>query len=767
MAQQPTVLSGHVGDSEGDPITGVTVRVELPSGSRVVLTDDNGFYRFEGLPPGELPVVAERLGYGRTRATVSLSPGGNARLDLVMETETVLIEGVVVDAARDADLERTRFETEAGVTARVIGGEELKSLPGLGEADVLRAIEVLPGVVSTSDFSSAFNVRGGSADQNLILLDGFPIFNPFHLGGLFSVFNSDAIERAELLAGGFGAEYGGRVSSVLTIDTRSGGDEGLHVEGGVSMLATRVQVRSGLADAAARKLGVENGSWLISVRRSYFDQLLRPVVDFPYYLTDFQGYAELGLRGGGTLSLTAYGGADVLDLSDFDLPGNDSTAVLRVRWNWGNRLVGLRWRQPLGHSWHSDVRAGYSRFADQLGFVDFEGADFSSRIAETSARLDLSRSYTGGGELKLGASLERLEYDNLAQAGGTPFYDAADHGVLGAAYAALRLELGDAWLVEPGIRFDLWSATGDEFAVVSPRVAVKRFLNADREAAVKLAVGRYAQFLHSLRDESLPVSNDTWIVAGRGTPVLVSDQIQTGVEKYWGDDWSASLEAYYRHFNGVTEFNVAADPNDPYDDVLSGTGRSAGVDLLIRKNSGVFTGWTALSFLHAQRTLPDPIAEGWEGVPPEVTFPPVFDRRLDLDLVLQYTTPAGWELGLRWNYGSPLPYTRPVAQYYAWQYSPLRRQYESLEQPGDGPPVFVRLGDRNAERYPAYHRLDLTVRRTFTSSWGEWTPYLQVLNAYNRKNVLWYFFNYDRTPPTRSGLSMFPILPAIGVEMSF
>ena len=217
----------------------------------------------------------------------------------------------------------------------------------------------------------------------------------------------------------------------------------------------------------------------------------------------------------------------------------------------------------------------------------------------------------------------------------------------------------------------------------------------------------------------------------------------------------------------MTEFNLVADPNDPTDDVLAGRGRSVGVDLLLRRNSGPVTGWTTLSFLRAERTLPDPAARGWDEISPEVTFPPVFDRRLDVDLVLQYSAPRDVEFGLRWNFGSPLPYTRPVAQYYAWRYSPLDRRYQPRDRGSEDVPVFVQLGDRNAERYPPYHRLDVTVRRTFERSWGEWTPYLQVLNVYNRRNVLWYFYNYDRSPPVRSGLSMFPVLPALGVEISF
>lgn len=768
LAQASGLITGRVADTRGAAVSVPTVRVMAGATEvRVVVGDDDGRYRVEGLAAGTYELRAERLGFAPGIAEIRLGAGQSLQLDFTLEEATVELEGVVVDALRDTDLERARFETDPGVTARVIRGETLKSLPGLAEADVMRAVEVLPGVVSTSDFSSAFNVRGGSADQNLILLDGFPIFNPFHLGGLFSVFNSDAIARAELLAGGFGAEYGGRVSSVLTVESGGGADDRLEVAGGVSMLAARVLVRSPLPQGLARALGGRGGSWMVSARRSYFDQLLRPVVDFPYHLTDLQGRAELDLRGGGSLLLTAYTGADVLDLSRFSLPEEDSTEVLRVRWNWGNGLVGLRWRQPLTSYWLAETRVGHSRFSDRLSFVDFAGVRFSSRIEQTSANLDITRDLGGGGAFRMGLSGEKLGYDNLAEAGGTPFIDSADSGTLGAAYATLRGEPFHRWLMEVGVRLDGWMASEDEFGFVSPRLAVKRFLGDDREAAVKVAAGRYVQFLHSMRDESLPVSNDLWIVAGGGVPAVVSDQVQAGVERYWGDDWSASVEAYYRHFDGVTEVNLAADPNDPTDDVLAGRGRSVGLDLLVRRNSGPVTGWATLSFLRAERTLPDPAARGWDELSPEVTFPPVFDRRADLDVVLQYDAPRNVELGLRWNFGSPLPYTRPVAQYYAWRYSPLDRRYRPRDTDPEEVPVYVQLGDRNGERYPAYHRLDVTVRRTFERSWGEWTPYLQVLNVYNRRNVLWYFYNYDRSPPVRSGLSMFPVLPALGVEISF
>ncbi|MBD0318833.1 MAG: carboxypeptidase regulatory-like domain-containing protein, partial [Gemmatimonadetes bacterium] len=290
-AQGTGTITGRVTGPGGQPIAGARVTAAPAGGSvrRAAVTGEGGTFRLANLPAGSYRVRAQRIGYAAAEQTVSVEAGAAARAELALAEESFTLEAIEARARGREQRERTRFETEAGVTSRVISAEELKSLPGLGEADVMRAVEVLPGVVSTSDFSSAFNVRGGSADQNLILLDGFPIFNPFHLGGLFSVFNGDVIARAELLAGGFGAEYGGRVSSVLSVETEPGTQgKGLHGAAGVSVLATRLSLRGDLPvrDALGRR-----GGWLVSGRRSYFDALLASVVDFPYHLSDLQAGA--------------------------------------------------------------------------------------------------------------------------------------------------------------------------------------------------------------------------------------------------------------------------------------------------------------------------------------------------------------------------------------------------------------------------------------------------------------------------------------------
>jgi len=771
-AQQPASLEGVVRDAAGAPVVDAAIILgdsALEGRARSALTDRGGGFRMSGLAPGAYRLRTQRLGFVPDEREVRLAAGEVRSIEIVLRGDTLILEGVVAEGRRETDRERSRFETEPGVTARVVEAGTLKVLPGLGEADVLRAIELLPGVISTSDFSSSYNVRGGSADQNLILLDGFTVFNPFHLGGLFSVFNSDAVERAELFAGGFGAEFGGRVSSVLNIESRSDPVDSLEVHGGVSLLATRVLVRAPLPGAVGRALGGERGAWFLSGRRSYFDQLLRPVTDFPYHLTDLQAFATTGTGGGGRLSFTGYSGADVLDLSGFGLDDGAAADVLRLRWNWGNRVAGLRWQQPLRGGWISDSRLGFSRFDERLAFLDFGDVRFESRMEQTVLRTDASRDFSAYLSLRTGMGAERMAHQNLAEAGGATFFDTDGRGILGSSYVSVRWSPSPLWIIEPGLRLDVWSARDTTRAVPSPRAAIKRFLGPGSNVGIKLAVGRYSQFLHSLRDEELPVSNDIWVLSGRYVPPVVSDQIQAGLEGFWGVGWSGSIEAYLRSFQGVVELNASEDPNDDSDDLLTGRGESHGLDMLLRRAEGRLTGWAAVSLLRARRTFPDPTAAGWEDLPQEVTFSPIFDRTLNIDLVLQYGTVRGFEMGVRWNYGSGLPYTRPVAQYFAWRQNPFGEGAEPSPQAQerDGVPVGVVLGARNAERYPAYHRLDLTVRRSFERRWGSYVPYLQVLNLYDRRNVLFYFYDYNRSPPVRSGFSMFPFLPAIGVEVAF
>lgn len=758
-AQAPGAVEGVVTDGEAPVFAAAVSVMRQARAVATVETDSVGAFAVQGLAAGRYTVRVQRLGFAELSRLVTVRAGETTRVELVLQQAPVALEGVRVEAERSR--ERIRFEEEAGVTARELSSEELKLVPGVAEADPLRAVEVLPGVVSTSDFSSTFHVRGGSQDQNLILLDGVPIVSPFHLGGLFSVFNADMVERVELQSGGFPARYGGRVSSVLEV-TADPGPGHLAVDGGVSLLAARVSVAGGASAGVRDALGLSSLRWRVSGRRSYFDQILRPFFDFPYHLADLQGVLDAGLGGRDHLRVTAYTGADVLDLTRLD----DEDFPLRLDWDWGNDAVGLSWERDLARGTWS-TSAAWTRFATGLVFPDFDDTEFRSALTQGRVATDVEMEALPWLELGGGIQLEHLGYDNLARTGGTDFSRGRGTGDLVGGYLQANWGWPGRWLMETGLRLDHWSPDRAEtVAEAQPRLAAKWFFG-DADWAVKASVGRYAQFMHSMRDEELPLGLDVWILAGARAPHVVSDQYQVGVETYAVEDWTFALEAYLRRFDGVVSVNGGDDPNTELDDVLRGRGTSWGADLLVRRSGHDVSGWLALSFLKATRTFPDPLAP--DPLPPEVTYAPIFDRRLDVDLVLRFPFPGGWEAGTRLNVGTGVPYTRPIASYAAYQPRFLRGggRFSWTGEEDDQGGYAVLLGDRNGSRYPTYHRLDLTLRRTFEYGWGVLTPHLDLLNLYNRRNVLFYFYELDEHPPRRAGVSMFPLLPTLGVEVRF
>ena len=751
---QTDQLSGRIRSDDGRPVEGALAELHPVSDSTLTaytLANDLGFFAFRDLEPDTYVLRVTRIGFQEFQEQVSVE-GGLTEVEVVMTTQAIVFAGITVEAERSRA--KTRFEESAGITVQEIEAAALKSLPIIAESDPLRAIEVLPGVTTTSDFSAAFNVRGGSADQNLILLDEVPIFNPFHLGGIFSVFNADMVDRVELQSGGFAAEYGGRVSSVLTIESDPGNGE-FGVDAGVSILASRVAVNGALPRGATEKLGLQTTRWRMSARRSYLDVLFKPWIDFPYHLSDLQGVFEAWTGSSSRLRFVGYSGRDVVDLS-----GSEDTP-LPISWSWGNDAFGGSWTQSMSGGASMAVRASLSRFKSDLAFPEAD-VEFRTGVEQASAGADLELLPSWATRWKSGVSARRVSYDNGLLGGGSTFLDQEGSGVEIAAYSQVHWDPSPSWLVEGGVRADYWRPNaGETAATLSPRFAVRRFLR-DRNSAVRLSAGRYSQFIHSTRDEEFPFGIDTWVLAGAEAPRIISDQVQVGAESFFGDDdaWFASLEGYYRTFDGVAAVNAVDDPNDDSDALVAGDGDAYGVDLYIKRDRGATTGWISVSFLKTLRSFPD-TRSGMDPLP-LITYPPVFDRRFEVDLALR--RPLDWwglEIGVRANFGTGLPYTRPLGIYHVYR-TQLVGGVASLEDDDA-----VLLGPRNGARFPARHRLDLSFRKTITKGWGTMTPYLSVINVYNRKNAFFYVYNYGATPPTREGVSMIPLLPTLGLEAWF
>lgn len=730
---------------------------------RIAYTDGLGFFAFHDLAAGTYRLTVGRLGYAGHDEAVTVAPGGVAEVGIALTVRPLPVEGIQVDGLRGRD--RARFQESASGAPMEMDRAGVRSIPGAAEADPVRTVEALPGVTRVSEIGASFNVRGGSADQNLVLLDGVPIFNPFHMLGIFSVFNADMVKRTELRSGGFAPEYGGRASSVLLVESDLG-DGKFGVDAGLSLLTARLSVSGGLPEEVGEGFGLAGARWRISGRRSYADVVAGPFLpaDFPYRLRDRQFGFEAWTRGGSRLGVTYYSGTDAFNLTAYERierstwdpelhPEQD------VTWRWGNRALGLSWIRPGSDGGSLDVRGSYSRFEGDFKFSEFGSPMLETAIRRFSFGADLERRPASALRWKSGLALEHLQHADVSRGEAESLVRNGRSSGLGAsAYSQFSWSPNRRWLTEGGLRLDHWFDSGTR---TSPRIALKLFLW-DGRWAVRLDAGRYVQFLQSVRDESLPVALDSWVLAGNEVSPLVSRQFQGGLEGFFGagDEWFASAVGFHRDYEGLAARNWANDPGVRSDDFKSGTGRSFGAEFLLRRNRGATTGWASVSLLKATRRFPHQGRAGLDHWVPAEEYPPAFDRRLALNLVVQRRLPWSVDGGLRWSLGTGLPYTRYAA------YSVNPRRMIDL-RPG-GPEEVVWLGPRNGERYPAHHRLDISLRKVIRKRWGVMTPWLNVLNVYNRRNIVFYEYAGDHHPhPQRRGWSLVPILPTLGVEVSF
>ena len=767
-------IRGRVRTEVAFPLEDATAILRPASDStnqRVALTDGLGFFAFHDLAGGDYVLTVGRIGYSGHDEAVTVAPGGVAEVGVALAERAVPVEGIQVDGLSNRD--RMRFSESAAGPPMEMDRARFRSTPGVAESDPIRTVDALPGVTRVSEIGGSFNVRGGSADQNLVLLDGVPILNPFHMLGILSVFNADMVKRTELRSGGFPAEYGGRASSVLLVESDLG-DGKFGIDGGLSLLTSRLSVSGGLPEEVRDGFGLASARWRISGRRSYADILANPFLraDFPYYLKDRQFGFEAWTKGGSRLRITSYSGTDAFNLTAYerlDRSGADEELYpdQDVTWRWGNRALGFSWTRPSSNGGSLDIHGSYSRFEGDFDLSEFGSPALETAIRRYSLGADMERRPTATLRWKSGLALELLnlrdvsrgELESLVRSGSS-------RGLEASAYSQFHWSPNRHWLMEGGLRLDHFGLRRDHWPGrwvdsginASPRIAVKRFLG-DGRWAVRLAVGRYVQFLQSVRDESLPIALDSWVLAGDGVSPVVSRQFQGGVEGFFGadDEWFASAVGYHRGYKGLAVRNWADDPKVRSDDFLSGNGRSYGAEFLLRRQRGATTGWLSVSLLKATRKFPE--TAGGSDPSPMIEYPPAFDRRMEVDLVVQRRLPWGVDGGLRWSFGTGLPHTRYVS------YVVNPRRILDL-RPGNGGKV-VWLGPKNGERFPAHHRLDMSLRKVIRKRWGLVTPYLNVLNVYNRKNVVFYEYSDYFGQPGRRGLSLVPILPTLGVEVSF
>jgi hypothetical protein len=753
-AQQPArgaVVGIVVDDSTGERRLGVAVQVVGTFlGAR---SDEGGRFVIDGIAAGEHLLRTRALGYREREVTVAVRGGETTTVMVRIVASPVTLSAV---RARARAPERDRFELGSDVGTMSLTPSAISAVPSIGEPDVLRTVQLLPGVNARNDFSSGYNVRGGESDQNLILLDGYPIYNPFHLGGLFSTFLDETVGEIELLTGGFGASHGGRLSSVLDVRSAEPVRPGVHGTAAISVIASSLTIGSAREDG--------RGFWTLSGRRTYADKLVSLLSDrsFPYHFSDAQLHAERNIgRGNARLALTAYAGSDVLD-GDFRQFGDSSRAGGGTfGFNWANTVVGLTlrdvWRDharlPLlgaADSVGAEQRASVTRFYTGLDLG--EGAlTLSNGVTETQLA-GAVHWHRAGHQRRLGYEVSRyhVAYDVGSASTRTQIFSLRQQPNAEAAYYEETWRPARRLIVEAGLRAEHLDSRS--WSGLSPRASAKYFVNPD--LAVSVAGGSYRQWLHSLNREDIPVRIfDFWVASDPYVEVSSATHLVLGVERWMGPSRFFRVEGWLKRYDHLLEQNTADDPARRGDEFVDAQGTSYGADLVLRQlDVGPFSGWLSYTYGVSLRDRDS------------VGYWPGHDRRHNVNLVGTWRAGRRYTFGARLGVASGTPYSDIVGQVIRRVYDPATHDYGGGGFADQREPLG---GAHNASRYPLFQRLDLSVSRA-----GRWrgmqvVPYLSVVNAYNARNVFIYTFDYTHNPPSREASSQFPILPSLGLTVAF
>ena len=747
---EAATVSGFVRDGRtGEPLAFVTVYLSDQSAGTV--SDRSGYYVLSGVPAGERTVVYSMVGYRPVEQGFVLRQDESVRFDARLANEPIPVRGVTVSAARE------RFKREVDVGMRRLDIRDLKIAPGMIEQDLFRSLATLPGVVAVSDFSSALYVRGGSPDQTLVLLDGVTVYNPYHIGGLFSTFNLDAVSNAELHAGAFPAEYGGAVSSVLDVEMKQGNSERLSGRWDLGLLTSKLMFEGPLP----------KGSFLVAGRRTYIDAVtwtIDKLVDdstfrvyLPYYFYDLQAKVNFDLSAHDRLTLSGYSGDDVIHISD-------STG--RMDFRWGNYTLAAKWRhifspQVLATTMLTHARNRVSMSALEYPWpgdtADTSESKLTMRVSDAGLKEDFTVFVDSGQTLKFGAEARRFDLSDYLGADTVVFWNLHERPWYAALYAADKWRPWRPLLINAGVRTEYF--TGGGYFRASPRVSAKYFLRED--LAVSAGYGLYYQYLSIPfpRDEMVAKIPATffqqWIPASEKYRPVSAVHYVLGSEKWFGDDLQLSAEGYYKQMDNLLETGsmlpgIGEEPGAG-DTVRFnvGSGWAAGGELLLRRKGS----WVGYSLAFTRRTFDS------------TNFYPVFDARHNFNVAWTTRLGRGWSINLQWLFRSGFPYTGPIGQY---QY--VREGDGRFPGYGDQFYYWVPIGGRRGNyRLPPYHRLDVGVEKAFRLFGADWAFYFQVINAYAQKNVLWYNYQTDehgRIVRVPESILPFP-LPSFGVRGGF
>lgn len=720
MTAQPASISGFVSDSSnGESLIGANVYLEdMQTGTA---TNTDGYYVIYPVPAGEHQLVCNYLGYKVFRKTIRLSAGGKLFFNIVLTPQPITSEAVNVIA------EATTVDRDIKTSQISLSARTLQQGPKLGEADLFRTLQALPGVVAESDFSTGLVVRGGNTDQNLVMLDGITVYNPSHMGGLFSNFLLDAVKDAIFIKGGFPAEYGGRMSSVLNVISREGNRKEFAGSFSVSALSSHLSV----------EMPVGKGALLLAGRRTYFDQALKLFnKEFPYYFYDFQGSFHQDLSPYDRLTISGYFGNDVLDWNK-----------ISIDLRWGNRTVAANWQHVFSPRLFSNFMIAGSQFVTRVEFGGDEGIDSNNDILDYTLKGDLTYFFSPQNDIKFGFIVKKLLFDYESIYDNQTLLRIRQTPVEGAVYLQNNRQLSDRWLLNAGLRTSYFS-TSKEKVFLEPRLALKYKLG--RKEYLNFSTGIYRQFIFTVQDEYNPNITNDWFAVDKTVPIGRSIHFIMGYERELWSTTNIQIEAFYKTLDNMLTYREtrAAVDESLGEDILVGNmfvptdGYAYGGEIFLHKKFGQLSGWIGYTLSWVRKQLD---ADRYYAS---------FDRRHNLNILLNYELGRRWRFGARFNYGSGFPYTRALASY----------------EERDGGVVERRIiydGKRNRFRYPAYIRWDLGFTKSFRMFGLPSEFDIQVVNAMNRENVFFYEWNFNENPAERTDVTMLPLVPTLGLKVNF
>lgn len=763
-AQEAYTVSGYIRDHKsGEDLIGATVRVkELNKGTS---TNQYGFYSLT-LKKGSYTLISSYLGYKTHTKKVQLSK--DLRINQELEPKSIVTGEVVVKGKKPGDnLKNTDISTvEMDV-------EKVKTLPVLlGEADVLKTLQLLPGIQSGGEGNSGLYIRGGGPAQNLILLDEAVVYNTGHLFGFFSVFNPDALKNTRVIKGGMPANYGGRLSSVVDISMKEGNNKKYNVQGGLGFISSRLTVEGPLKK--------NKSSFMISARRTYVDQFLQPFTkntDFEgnsYFFYDLNTKFNYSISDKDRLYLSGYLGRDVFQYQS-------PTGNFSVRMPWGNRTATIRWNHLFSDKLFMNATAIFNDYNFEVDLTQ-ENWDFTlySGIRDYKLKTDFTYFPTINHQVKFGGSYTYHTFipstaTGQSTEGITINTDSVNkkYGNEAALYLLDRFDISDRLRVNAGLRISAFQQLGPylyygndntydpekdlyekgesvtTYYGLEPRLNMRFKLN--RKSALKASITRNKQYIHLVSYSNTTLPADMWMPSTKKVKPETGMQYALGYFRNFRENTiETSIEMYYRNMHNQIEFGNGYIPEIGRQlerDFVFGTGEALGVELFVNKKFGNLTGWIGYTLSRSLRIfneLRTPV------------FPYKYDRRHDLSVV------ASYRLNKRWTFSSTFVYTTGIAT------TVPERWYIT------GGSLNNYYGDRNGYRLPPYNRLDISAKlkgkenKKFQSDW-----IFAVYNVYNRKNPFFIYFetegsiyegNLDIIPKQ---VSLFPIIPSVTWNYKF